>query len=126
MLLALEREVYEHHDHLYVDSVTGERGIIRRVEQRSQLAYLEDSPCSFPTLILNTKPQQQVRFQLLVINSSQREKDPVVRTRNRFLVFLAEAVFHDLLRLWKDPPKDEESAAALRIPGIPSDAGKPS
>jgi hypothetical protein len=105
ILLAAKQATWKHHHHLYVGSGTSTDvpnrrigGIRGRVLDR-RLSTLPHS--YFHTLLRDGKPREQGWSVIWQIEGSQKEKDTEVRTYNRFLTYLTEALFHDLLGSWK-------------------------
>lgn len=104
MLLALDNA---HHNHLYVGSGTGTSGPTRYglggIQTRVMDRDLPKLPPSyFHALLRDGEPREPVWGVIWEIEGSQEEQDAEVRTSNRFLSYLAERLFHDLLCSWSE------------------------
>lgn len=113
MLLVVEQVLWRHHHHLYVGSGTAVRDRNSRGGVKSR-ASDRDKPTLkhsyFHHLLRDKKkPREPVWSVIWQIKGSQAERDVETRTYNRFLSYIAETLFHDLLPSWKDSP-DRPSA----------------
>lgn len=113
-LLALDKSV---HDHLYVGSGTGPRGIWKRMHDRDRRPTERWS--LLDRLLWDGKPREEIWVTLFHIQGSQLAHNPTLRTHFRFVSLLAEMVFHDMLNSWRGEKRDHLSRwARLGRPAV--------